>query len=90
MHILGWLLKHQHLIHPVVTNMRGPEEPLFFNGARVRTIIPISLVRRNVTVAFSVLSYAGSLATTIVANAKRVPDLPCLIHALQEEFAAMS
>ncbi|GGO83071.1 hypothetical protein GCM10012289_75770 [Nonomuraea cavernae] len=37
--------------------------PLFFNGTRGRTIIPISLVRRNVTVAFSVSPYAGNSRT---------------------------
>ncbi|MDF2711425.1 MAG: hypothetical protein K0R62_7077 [Nonomuraea muscovyensis] len=89
-HLMGWLLQHQNLIHTVVTNVRGPEEPLFFDGARVETIIPISLVRGNVTVAFSVLSYAGSLVVTIVADAERVPDVPCLTRALEEEFAAMS
>lgn len=89
-HLMGWLLNHQHLIHTVVTNLRGPEESLFFNGARVRTIIPISLARGNVTIAFSVLSYTRILTITIVADAERVPDLPHLTRALHDELTAMS
>ncbi|MGP3915987.1 wax ester/triacylglycerol synthase domain-containing protein [Nonomuraea sp. 10N515B] len=89
LHLLGWLLNHQHLIHTAATNLRGPTEPVSFDGAIVRTIIPISLARGNVTIAFSMLSYAGILAVTIAADADRTPDLPSLVAALQEEFAQM-
>ncbi|MFI9846654.1 wax ester/triacylglycerol synthase domain-containing protein [Nonomuraea sp. NPDC051941] len=89
-HMMGWLLNHQHLIHTAVTNLRGPEEPLFFNGVRVRTIIPIALARGNVTIAFSVLSYTGILTITTVADAERVTDLPHLTRALHDELTAMS
>ncbi|WP_113705591.1 wax ester/triacylglycerol synthase domain-containing protein [Nonomuraea lactucae] len=90
LHILRRLLNRQHLIHTVVTNLRGPAEPLVIGGARMRTIIPISLTRGNVTVAFSVLSYAGILTVTIVADAHRVPDLLTLVTALRKELAEMA
>ncbi|MDP4510080.1 wax ester/triacylglycerol synthase domain-containing protein [Nonomuraea turcica] len=88
--LLGWLLNHQHLIHTAATNLRGPTEPVSFGGAVVRTIIPISLARGNVTIAFSMLSYAGILTVTIAADADRTPDLRVLIGALREEFAQMA
>ncbi len=87
---LGWMLNHQRLIHTVVSNLRGSDQPLTLADATVRDIIPISLVRGNVTVAFTVLSYAGTLTVTIAADATHVPDLPILTSALETEFAAMS
>ncbi|WP_433518765.1 wax ester/triacylglycerol synthase domain-containing protein [Nonomuraea sp. CA-143628] len=90
LHLVGRLFEHQRLIHTAVTNLRGPQEPLSFGGADVLTIIPISLARGNVTVAFSVLSYVGTLVITIVADAARTPDLPVLTGALHEELTAMS
>ncbi|GAA0986271.1 wax ester/triacylglycerol synthase family O-acyltransferase [Acrocarpospora macrocephala] len=89
LHALRWMLNHQRLIHTVVSNLPGPAQPLTLAGATVRTIIPISLVRGNVTVAFTVLSYADALTVTIAADATHVPDLPILTAALEAEFAAM-
>ncbi|MFD1548043.1 wax ester/triacylglycerol synthase domain-containing protein [Nonomuraea guangzhouensis] len=86
---LGWFMDHQRLIHTAVTNLRGPEQPLAFNGATVAAVIPISLARGNVSVAFSVLSYAGALTISVAADTDRTPDLPLLITALRGELAAM-
>jgi hypothetical protein len=87
LHVMRWLLNHQRLIHTAVTNLRGPEQPLTFSGAPVRAIIPITLARGNVTIAFSVLSYTGTLTVTISADSDQVPDLPVLKDALQAELA---
>ena len=84
---MGWLLNHQRLIHTAVTNLRGPEQPLTFSGAPVRAIIPITLARGNMTIAFSVLSCTGTLTVTIAADSDRVLDLPVLKDALQAELA---
>jgi diacylglycerol O-acyltransferase / wax synthase len=86
LHVMRWMLNHQHLMHTSVSNMRGPEQPLTLAGAPVQAIVPISLVRGNVTVAFTVLSYAGTLTVTITADADRVPDLPVLVAALEAEL----
>lgn len=86
--VLRWFVNHQHMVHTFVTNLRGPGERLEFNGAAVAAVIPISLTTGNVTVAFGVLSYAGTLTITVVADPGRLPDLRFLIAALQAELAA--
>ena len=73
-------------MHTFVTNLRGPEERLAFLGAEVDEVIPVSGISGNVTVAFAVLSYAGTLAITLVADPDACPDLPRLRDDLQAEL----
>ena len=77
---------HQRLIHTFVSNLRGPESRLSFAGCPITSIIPLSSGAGNVTVSFAVLSYAGSLTVTLVADPDTCPDLPVLCDALEEEL----
>jgi diacylglycerol O-acyltransferase / wax synthase len=85
-----WFIDHQRLVNTFVTNLRGPESRVFFLGAAVSEVIPVSLAMGNVTVAFAVLSYAGSLTVTVVADPDRCPDLPVLVQELQLQFDTLS
>jgi WS/DGAT/MGAT family acyltransferase len=85
-----WYLRHQRRFHTLVSNVRGPEEPLALAGRPVEAIVPVAVGEAgNVTVAFDALSYAGTLAVAAVADADRVPDLPVLTAALQRQLAAL-
>ena len=76
----------QRLIHTFVSNLRGPQSRLSFAGCPITSIIPLSAGTGNVTVSFAVLSYAGSLTVTLVADPDTCPDLPVLCDALEEEL----
>ncbi|MBO3752737.1 DUF1298 domain-containing protein [Streptosporangiaceae bacterium NEAU-GS5] len=84
-----WMMNHQRLFHTVVSNMRGPERSLTIAGAPVQAIVPVTPVRGNVTTAFTVLSYAGTLTVAVTRDVDAVPDQPVLMAAVEEEFAAM-
>ena len=62
------MIEHQRLVHTFVTNVRGPSEPLAFAGHRVRSVVPIAVTPGNVGVSFDILSYAGELVLTVVAE----------------------
>ena len=47
---------------------------------------PVSSVMGNVTVAFAALSYAGTLAVTVVADPDHCPDLTFLGTQLQDQL----
>jgi hypothetical protein len=49
-------------------------------------VIPVSPITGNVTVAFAVLSYAGTLVVTVIADPQRCPDLPVLVTHLQAQL----
>jgi diacylglycerol O-acyltransferase / wax synthase len=85
-----WFIDHQRLVHTFVTNLRGPETRLSLLDATVSDVIPVSMTMGNVTVAFAVFSYAGSLTVTVIADPDRWPDLPVLVEHLQLQFDWLS
>ncbi len=80
----------QRLVTTFVTNLRGPEEQLSFLGTPITDVIPVSMITGNITVAFAVLSYAGRLVVTVVADPAACPDLRLLVAELQSELDAMT
>jgi diacylglycerol O-acyltransferase len=83
---LRWFLNRQRLVTTLVTNLRGPDRRLSFLTAPITEVIPVSPITGNVTVAFAVLSYAGTLLVTVIADPQRCPDLPVLVAHLQKEL----
>jgi diacylglycerol O-acyltransferase len=84
--IFRWFIDRQRLVHTFVTNLRGPEAQLSFLGLPIVDILVVALITGNVTVSFAVLSYAGTLGITVIADPDRCPDLDALRDALQHEL----
>ncbi len=82
--ILRWLVRHQRMVTTFVTNVRGPAQRPSFAGAEVADVIPLGMVSGNVTVAFTVFSYAGTLTVAIAADPTWCTDLDVLRDLLQQ------
>ena len=80
---------HQRFVHTFETNMRGPQTPLTFAGRTISSLIPIAGNPGNVGVSFDVLSYAGRLVVTVVADPRILPEQDDLTRSLFEEFTAL-
>jgi diacylglycerol O-acyltransferase / wax synthase len=85
--LLRWAIDHQRMVHTFVTNLRGPGAQVTLDGRPVTDLVPISLATGNVTVAFAVLSYAGTVTITIVTDPAHHPDRDVLVAALESELA---
>jgi diacylglycerol O-acyltransferase / wax synthase len=83
---MRWFVDRQRLVTTLVTNLRGPDHRLSFLTAPITDVIPVSPITGNVTVAFAVLSYAGTLVVTVIADPQHCPDLPVLVTHLQSEL----
>jgi hypothetical protein len=79
-------IDHQRLIHTFVSNLKGPETVGTLHGCPITGLIPLSVATGNVTVAFTALSYAGSLVITISADPVSCPDLDRLQQELQRQL----
>jgi WS/DGAT/MGAT family acyltransferase len=90
--IFRWFVEHQRLVHTFVTNVRGPEERLAFLGAEVEQVLPMTATPGNVTVSFAVLSYAGTLALVVVADADACTEdeVALLQEGLDEALARLA
>ena len=84
--VFGWFINHQRLVNTFLTNMRGPQQPLYFLGSKITDIIAISPIAGNVTVAFAALSYAGRLTVTVIADPETCPDMEILAAVLQQQL----
>jgi hypothetical protein len=65
----------QRSVNLVVTNVAGPPVPLYLAGARLLELFPMMPVMGNLTVVVGVLSYAGQLNLTAVADHDHCPDV---------------
>jgi hypothetical protein len=85
-----YVIDHQRLVHTFVSDLRGPEQLMRLSGTGVTGIIPLGAISGNVTVAFAVLSYAGTLAITAIADPEACPDLTELVIELTREIQVMT
>jgi WS/DGAT/MGAT family acyltransferase len=79
---LGWL-KPYNLI---VTNVPGPQTPLYVLGARLRALYPALPLFDAQGLGVAVLSYDGSLGVGMLADRELVPDLAALREGVEDAF----
>jgi hypothetical protein len=77
--LFRWFIERQRLVTTFVTNVRGPAQSVRLGGCEVSRIIPVAVTPGNTTATFDVLSYAGRLGVTVVADPVTAPDAPHLV-----------
>ncbi len=82
-------IDHQRLVNTFVSNVRGPARAVRLGGHLIASVVPVALVPGNVGVAFGILSYAGRLGVTLVADPDVVPDLDELTALLAARLGAL-
>jgi WS/DGAT/MGAT family acyltransferase len=73
----------QRSVNLVVTNVPGPPMPLYLAGARLLELFPVMPTMGNLTLVVAVLSYAGQLNLTAVADRDGCPDLEVFAHGVR-------
>jgi WS/DGAT/MGAT family acyltransferase len=73
----------------LVSNVPGPDFPLYFSGMRLEAVYPLGPVVDGVALNITVQSYDGTLFVGINASATVVPDVPALAAAMVEELKAL-
>jgi WS/DGAT/MGAT family acyltransferase len=69
------LTAHQRFVNLSVTNVPGPPVPLYVAGARLLELFPVAPILGNQTLTVGVLSYAGQLNLTAMADQDTCPDV---------------
>ena len=77
---------HQRLVDLFITNVPGPQVPLFVVGARLLEAFPIVQVAGNVPLSVAVLSYAGQLNIGIQSDPDGLPDLDLFTDGLRRSL----
>lgn len=63
------------MFNVTVSNVPGPEKPLYFRGARLEAIYPISLISHGMALNVTCESYAGALNFAFVGCRDAIPHL---------------
>lgn len=88
--LFQWFIDRQRLVHTFVTNMHGPDQLLSVAGHEITALAAVAVTPGNVAVSFDVLSYAGWLGITTVADPEHVPDLELLERSLGAALHALT
>ncbi len=77
------------LFNVTITNVPGPQIPLFALGSRLESILPLVPLFADHAIGLAIVSYAGKLVFGINADYTAMPDLEVFVGALHDEFASL-
>ncbi len=73
--VFNLFLPHQRYLNTFITNVPGPPTPLRLAGAPLLEMFPVLAITGNMALGAAVMSYAGQLNLTAVADRDRCPDV---------------
>jgi WS/DGAT/MGAT family acyltransferase len=73
-------------INTIVTNVPGPQFPLYMQGARLEAIYPQVPLLENLGLGIALMSYNGRICWGFNANPDVVPDLEAFVALVQRSF----
>ncbi|MGH3436924.1 MAG: WS/DGAT/MGAT family O-acyltransferase [Sciscionella sp.] len=70
----------------IISNVPGPQRPLYWNGARMRGVYPLSIVLDGQALNITVTTYDGSLSFGLTGCRRSVPHLQRMLTYLDESL----
>ncbi len=86
----SWIVHHQPFINLVVTNVPGPQFPLYMMGSEMLEVFPIVPLGGNLTVGVAILSYNGQLTLGVHVDPDKFSDLGTLIEGMDRGFLELA
>ena len=86
----GRLQSRQRFFNMVVTNVPGPQFPLYLMGRELEAIYPMVPLAKRQAVCFGIMSYNGQVNFGLIGDYEAMADLDSLAHDLSESLAELS
>jgi hypothetical protein len=83
------LFTGQRFFNVVVTNVPGPQFPLYLMGRRMQRVFPMVPLAKNQGVCVGVMSYDGQVNFGLIGDYDGMPDLEDLAHDLEVSIAEL-
>jgi WS/DGAT/MGAT family acyltransferase len=77
------------LFNLLVTNVPGPQFPLYVLGRRLRDLFPVAFLPKGHALAVAIMSYDGSMDFGLLGDYDAMPDLEHLGELLDESLAEL-
>jgi WS/DGAT/MGAT family acyltransferase len=84
------LQSRQRFFNTVITNVPGPQFPLYLLGRELQDVFPMVPLAKNQTVCFGIMSYNGRVNFGVTADYDSMPDLDALADDLDAAMTALS
>lgn len=84
------LQSRQRMFNMVVTNVPGPQFPLFLLGRELLDVFPMVPLAANQALCFGLMSYNGSIDFGLIGDYDAMPDLDDLAADLQASIAELA
>jgi diacylglycerol O-acyltransferase len=83
----GKTFRSQH--NMIVTNVPGPQQPLYFCGARLAMFSGLAVIIDNLGISHAVTSYDGTLVIAPLADRSMMPDPAFYMQCMRKAFAEL-
>ena len=83
------LQQRQRFFNLVVTNVPGPQQPLYLLGRRLRALYPVVPLAGRQALGIAVMSYDGRLGFGLLGDYDALADLDMLADMLSDAIAAL-
>lgn len=83
MHILTGLAPKWQAFNVVISNVPGPKEPLYWNGAKLEGMYPVSIPIDRIALNITLLSYMDQLEFGLTACRRTLPSMQRLLDFLE-------
>ncbi|GIK78048.1 MAG: wax ester/triacylglycerol synthase family O-acyltransferase [Thermoleophilia bacterium] len=84
------LQSRQRFFNLVVTNVPGPQFPLYVLGHKLRDIFPMVPLAKRQAVCVGIMSYDGGINFGLIGDYEGMPGLATLADDLDEELASLA
>jgi WS/DGAT/MGAT family acyltransferase len=84
------LQARQRFFNLVVTNVPGPQFPLYLLGRRLKALYPVVPLARRQALGIAVMSYDGHLGFGLLADYDALPELETIARELERSIAALA
>ncbi len=78
-----------HLFNLLVTNVPGPQFPLYVLGREMTSVFPIAFLPENHALAIAIMSYNGQMNFGLLGDLDAMPDLDAFGEAIEASLAEL-
>jgi diacylglycerol O-acyltransferase / wax synthase len=77
------------LFNMIVTNVPGPQLPLYVLGRELEEVFPVAFLPENHTLAVAIMSYNGKVGFGLLADYDSMDDIELLVSGLNDSLAEL-
>jgi diacylglycerol O-acyltransferase / wax synthase len=89
MSLAARVVHRQPFFNLIVTNVPGPQQPLYMMGARLLEAFPVVPLTRNLSLVVGILSYDGTLHFGLWADRDACSDVEVFASGIDDAFAEL-